>query len=62
MRLNPLTYAVAGIRGLLYGELLPASIWMPSMTVCWAVTAGFAVVMFMSARRMARQRTTGDLL
>ena len=41
--LNPLTYGVAGLRRLLFpSETIPAS--LPSMGVCIAVTAAFAIV------------------
>jgi ABC-type polysaccharide/polyol phosphate export permease len=60
MKLNPLTYCVAGVRRLLFDEA--ASLGLPSLTACWLVTVGFAVVAFWVAGQMARQRTTGDLL
>lgn len=41
--LNPLTYGVAGLRRLLFpAETIPAS--LPSMSVCIAVTAAFALI------------------
>ncbi len=60
MRLNPLTYAVAGARRLVYQGTLPAEIWTPSATTCWLVTCGFAVGMFAAAWWIAGQRTRGD--
>jgi len=64
LRINPLTYAVAGLRRLLYWDAPPAS-WaagLPSMSVCWGVTLLFAIIMFALAWKISGQRTTGDLL
>jgi ABC-2 type transport system permease protein len=64
MRLNPLTYGVAGLRRLIYwdvpGAPLPAD--LPSMTTSLVVTATFAAMMFALCLRVAAGRTTGDLL
>jgi ABC-type multidrug transport system permease subunit len=62
MRLNPLTYAVAGVRQLLSPGLDYDGSWVPSLAMCWLVTIGFAVVCFAAAVVVSRQRTTGDLL
>ena len=64
MRLNPLTYGVAGLRRLIYwdvpGAALPGE--LPSMATSLIVTLGFAAVMFVLCLRVVQQRTTGDLL
>jgi ABC-2 type transport system permease protein len=60
MRLNPLTYAVAGARRLVYGGELPAEIWTPGAPLCWGVTCAFAAAMFAAAWWIAGQRTRGD--
>lgn len=64
VRLNPLTYAVAGLRRLLYwnvsGAALPPG--LPSLSMCVAVTLAFAAVTFLLSWKVAAQRTTGDLL
>lgn len=39
IRINPLTYGVAGLRRLLYEQTLPVTPELPSMLVCLAVTA-----------------------
>jgi ABC-2 type transport system permease protein len=62
MRLNPLTYAVAGARQLLYGTITPENFWQPSLVTCWAVTTLFAIATLALATWVAKQRTTGDLL
>ncbi len=61
--LNPLTYGVAGLRRLLHyqgQEVIVAD--LPSTAVCWCVSLVFAIGMFALATRMAKARTTGDLL
>ena len=64
IRLNPLTYGVAGLRRLLYWNVseapLPAD--LPSLATCWGVMLAFAAVTFAMSWKMAGTRTTGDLL
>lgn len=43
IRLNPLTYGVAGLRRLLYDGTLPVTATLPSMTTCLLVTVAFSV-------------------
>jgi ABC-2 type transport system permease protein len=65
---NPLTYAVAGLRRLLYLEAseevraaaFPAS--LPGGWTCGVVTVIFVVVMFWLAWRVSARRTSSDLL
>jgi ABC-2 type transport system permease protein len=61
MRVNPVTYCVGGVRGLLFSEPPPADFWTPSLTICWLVTISFAVLMFAASCQVARTRTSGDL-
>ena len=64
IRLNPLTYGVAGLRRLLYWNVsdgaLPAD--LPSMATCWGVMFAFAAITFAMSWKMAGTRTTADLL
>lgn len=64
MRLNPLTYGVAGLRRLIYfndpGAALPAD--LPSLATSLAITVVFAAIMFLACLRIVTRRTTGDLL
>lgn len=66
MAANPMTYMTAGLRRLMYlgrpdaAELLPPH--LPSLVVCWIVTAAFAAALYFLATRAVRRRTTGDLL
>ncbi len=60
---NPLTYAVAGVRRLLYidsASALPPD--LPSLPLSLGVTLAFAAVMFAVSCRVAASRTTGDML
>ncbi len=61
MRVNPLTYAVAGVRQLLAGPQLAESLGLPSLAVCWGVTIAFAAVMLALSARVTRVRIQGDL-
>lgn len=66
MAVNPMTYMTAGLRQLMYwnvpnrAALLPPH--TPSLAVCWLVTGALACLLFAAAVRMARSRTTADLL
>ena len=62
MRINPVTYCVAGVRQLLYDSESLAGMWTPGLGTCWLVTGGFAIVMFSLACWIAGKRVTGDLL
>ncbi len=63
VRLNPLTYGVAGLRHYLQnGEGGPSVAELPSLSVCWLVSLAFASVMLTAAWRIAGTRSTGDLL
>ncbi len=57
IRLNPLTYGVAGIRRLMYsGDVpLPASATLPSLQVCLAATLLFAVLTLTGSVLVSRQ-------
>jgi ABC-2 type transport system permease protein len=62
MRINPVTYCVAGVRRMLYAESALTAIWLPQAATCWFVTILFALCMFVLACRVARQSSAGDLL
>jgi ABC-2 type transport system permease protein len=64
VRLNPLTYGVAGLRHYLrLGDAAaPKAIdALPSLGVCWVVTLAFAAAMLALAWRVAATRIAGDL-
>ncbi|HZZ74182.1 MAG TPA: ABC transporter permease [Pirellulales bacterium] len=68
IRLNPLTYGVAGLRRLLYwnaSEPVPAGALpseLPAAWLCGLVMVGFTLLLFAAAWRISARRTTGDLL
>lgn len=62
VRLNPLTYGVAGLRHYLQSTSEAAAAGLPSLTLCWGISLGFAAAMLLGAWRIAGTRTTGDLL
>lgn len=55
IRLNPLTYGVAGLRRLLYAEALPVGEALPSMLMCWLTTLITTVVMFVLCVQLVRR-------
>lgn len=62
MRLNPLSYAVSGMRQL----LMPlgdegAGVWQPSLELCWIVTIFFSVLAIAMAALVVRRPARGDL-
>ena len=62
VRLNPLSYAVAGVRRLMFGDAPWEGFWMPSLSMAWVVTLLFAVAAFAAACAASRRRISGDLL
>jgi ABC-2 type transport system permease protein len=74
VRINPLTYGVAGLRHYLrFAQHQPLSAAervtaatapvdaLPGLPLCWMVTLAFAVAMLALAWRVAATRTSGDL-
>ena len=61
MRVNPLSYAVAGVRQLLAPDSITAEAGCRAWPSCWLVTIGFAVACFAAAVVVSRQRSAGDL-
>jgi len=61
VRLNPLSYAVAGVRQLLMPQQDYGTAWVPSLEMSWAVTLLFAVAAFAGACAVSGRRTSGDL-
>jgi len=64
VRLNPLSYSVAGLRRLMYlGQADVAALsGVPSALTCWSVTLVFALATFALAWKVAGVRTQGDLV
>ena len=61
VRINPLTYGVAGLRHYLQNGSAEAAL-LPSVTTCWLVSLVFAGLMLVAAWRIAGTRSTGDLV
>src|SRR3954468_4905170 len=61
IRINPLTYGVAGLRYYLQNVDVAAT-HLPSPAVCWLVSLLFACVTLAACWWIAGKRTTGDLL
>ena len=61
VRVNPLTYGVAGLRHYLQNGISDLAA-LPSLTTCWLVSLGFAAAMLIAAWRIAGTRSTADLL
>lgn len=64
IRVNPLTYGLAGVRRMLYANHPDAAALagLPPLWACWGVTAGFAVLALAASTWAAARRTRGDLL
>jgi len=61
MRLNPLSYAVGGVRRLLAPAAEYSGVWVPELMASWLVTLLFAATAFALAVWVSRQATRGDL-
>jgi ABC-2 type transport system permease protein len=61
MRLNPLTYGLAGIRRALYvGVYNPSSVSLPSWSLCIGVSVAFAAAMLWASTAIASRRVAAD--
>jgi hypothetical protein len=61
MRINPLSYAVGGVRRLLAPAAEYPGAWVPGLMTSWLVTLLFAAVAFGLAVWISRQPASGDL-
>jgi ABC-2 type transport system permease protein len=61
IRINPLTYGVAGLRYYLQNGITTTA-GLPSPATCWIVSLVFAGVLLAAAWRIAGTRSRGDLL
>lgn len=61
MRLNPLSYIVGGLRGMLSATADTSGMWLPSLGVNWMVSALFLVTTFGAAWWMVLRPAKGDL-
>jgi ABC-2 type transport system permease protein len=61
MRINPLSYAVGGVRRLLAPGLDYPGAWVPGLAASWLVTIVFAALAFGLAVWISREPAAGDL-
>ena len=61
MRINPLSYGIAGLWRSIYFDRQSEISVLPGWGLIVTVSVGFAVVMFLLASRVASARTTADL-
>jgi ABC-2 type transport system permease protein len=61
MRINPLRYELVAMRRALYWHEPSLAAWLPSWSLSFAVSALFAILMFVVASAVAAGRTTADL-
>jgi ABC-2 type transport system permease protein len=62
MRLNPLSYAVAGMRQMVFpSQTLGSELWQPSLALCWLVTIVFVMVTVCLAVRAVQRPSKGEL-
>jgi ABC-2 type transport system permease protein len=59
MRVNPLSYTIAGMRRMFGGSPSPDT-WLPPILECWAITVGFLVVTFVAAWWIVSRPAKGD--
>lgn len=63
MRLNPLSYGVAGVRQLLFPNVFQGpQFWQPSLPLAWAISIGFLLIAFFAASLISKRRIAGDIL
>jgi len=63
MRVNPMTYIVAGIRHCMHTGLeaaVPTSGWVPSVELCWWITIAFVVGTAVAATWIVQRRQRGE--
>lgn len=63
MRLNPLSYGVAGVRQMLFPKVIQGpQFWQPSLPLAWGVSIGFLLIAFFAASAISKRRIAGDIL
>ncbi len=61
MMINPMTYAVGGVRRMLFLQGGPLNSGDPPLWLCWVVTLAFCGAMILLDMAVTRTRTQGDL-
>ena len=60
IRINPLTYGVAGLRRLLYEQSLPVTPELPSMLTCLSVTAFATIVLILVSAKLVSRASANN--
>jgi ABC-2 type transport system permease protein len=60
IRINPLTYGVAGLRRLLYEEVLPVTPELPSMLTCLCVTVFATIVLIVISAKLVSRASANN--
>jgi ABC-2 type transport system permease protein len=61
IRVNPLTYGVAGLRRMLYSQPLPVTPELPSMQICVLVTIGATLILTLLAGWMVSRASVHNV-
>ena len=61
MRLNPMTYVIAGLRDALFGSSAAGEFWEPSVAISWAVSLVFLALTSVLAWWIVQRPAKGDL-
>ena len=61
MRLNPLSYVIAGLRRMMGGVVEGQGLWLPSLATSWIVAVAFLIVTLFAAGWIVMRPAKGDL-
>ncbi len=61
MRLNPLTYPVAGMRHSMLPQVTEAHYWAPSLQTSWGVTLLFVLATTIAATWVVQRNAKGEI-
>ena len=61
MRLNPLSYVVAGLRRMVGGVVDAPGLWLPSLATSWLVAVVFLIATLVAAGWIVMRPAKGDL-
>lgn len=61
MRLNPMSYIMAGLRRMIGGAVETEGLWLPTLMTSWLVTVAFLVLTIVAAGWIVLRPTRGDL-
>ena len=61
MRINPLSYVIAGLRRMIGGVVETQGLWLPSLVTCWLVAVAFLLATVAAASWIVPKPAKGDL-